>query len=262
MHRLRWILGLTFALSAASISAQDLSVEPQIDRPGGDYTTFRTEDLDVCKRACARDGRCRAYTFNSVDSICYLKDRVPGRHNDSRKVSGVKGGYDDGDSRPGSGGNGGGGGLSEERGVDYRGGDYTDFRARGVDECKAECRQDRRCAAYTFNLNSRTCYLKNRVGDRQRDNDKVSGTRGGGGGYPDHPGRGGRLTQEYGVDYAGNDYSHFRARSADTCSEECRRDRRCAAYTFSQGSGVCYLKDEVGAPRRDSDKVTGIKVDR
>ena len=35
----------------------------------------------------------------------------------------------------------------------------------------------RRCVAYTFAVRSGTCYLKDRIGRRENDRDKVSGTR-------------------------------------------------------------------------------------
>jgi hypothetical protein len=257
--RTLWIVLALAALPLAAV-AQDFSDEPGTDRPGGDYDNFRTTQLTECKSACARDRRCQAYTFNSIESQCYLKDRVPGASRDSRKVSGVKNGYDGG-----GGWSGGGGGRepSEERGIDYPGGDYDDFRAQGLRECKDGCRRDRRCQAYVYNTGSRMCYLKDRVGRREHDGDKVAGTKGGRDdyepGHSGHHGNDGDLTREPGFDYAGRDYTNFRSRSADSCMEECRRDRNCAAYTFSISNGMCYLKDGTGSRRRDPDKITGTK---
>jgi PAN domain len=255
--RTLWIV-LALAAMPLAAMAQDLSEEPGTDRPGGDYDNFRTSQLTECKRACARDRRCQAYTFNSIESLCYLKDRVPGTSRDSRKVSGVKDGHDDG-----GGWSGGGGGreLSEERGIDYRGGDYDNFRAQDLRDCKSGCRRDRRCQAYVYNTGSRMCYLKDRVGSRERDGSKVAGVKGGRGGgdyEPEHHGDG-DLTREPGFDYAGRDYTSFRSRSADSCRDECGRDRKCVAYTFSISNNMCYLKDGAGTRKRDPDKVTGTR---
>lgn len=169
--RTLWMVLAVIVLPLA-IKAQNLSEEPQFDRPGGDYTNFRTTDLRDCKRACATDRRCAAYSFNSVNSVCYLKDQVTKTSRDSRTISGVKEGY--------GGGPGPGGGdrfLSEERGRDYRGGDYTNFRSRGLDGCQDACRHDRRCQAYTFNGRTGVCYLKDRVGNRERNDDTVTGVK-------------------------------------------------------------------------------------
>src|ERR1700704_5203973 len=111
-----------------AVQAQNLSEAPQLDRPGGDYTHFRPTELRDCQRSCTTDRRCAAYSFNSVESTCYLKDQITKTSRDSRTVSGVKEGYRGGpDHGPGDGDH----SLSEERGSDYRGGDYTNFRSRG-----------------------------------------------------------------------------------------------------------------------------------
>ena len=245
------IVGLVLPLAA---SAQNLSEEPQLDRPGGDYTHFRTTDLRDCKRACATDLRCAAYSFNSVESLCYLKDQVTKPSRDSRTISGIKEGF-----RPGPGPGPGGGDryLSEERGSDYRGGDFTNFRARGLGDCQDACRQDRRCQAYTFNGRTGVCYLKDRVGERERNGETVTGRKGRG--DDDRPHGGGEISREPGFDYYGGDYTNFRAPGDESCRDECRRDRRCAAFSFNLRSGMCYLKEEAGPLRRNPDTVTGVK---
>ena len=70
-----------------------------------------------------------------------------------------------------------GGRVSEERGVDFKGGDYSKTATRGLDDCKDQCRRDGRCVAYTYALRSGTCYLKDRTGRREYDEDKVSGVK-------------------------------------------------------------------------------------
>ncbi|MFY9820948.1 MAG: PAN domain-containing protein [Thermoanaerobaculia bacterium] len=257
MAKLCRTLGIVLAMIvlSPSVQAQNVSEEPQLDRPGGDYTNFRTTDLRDCQRACVRDRRCAAYSFNSVNSVCYLKDQVTKTSRDSRTISGVKEGYGGG---PGPG-PGGGGSLSEERGSDYRGGDYTNFRSRGLGDCQDACRRDRRCQAYTFNGRTGVCYLKDRVGDRERNGETVTGRKGRDDEYDRPPHGGGELSREPGFDYYGNDYTNFRAPGDDGCRDECRRDRRCAAYSFNTRTGMCYLKDQAGPLRRNPDTVTGIK---
>jgi len=239
-----------------AVQAQNLSEEPQFDRPGGDYTHFRTTDLRDCKRACATDRRCAAYSFNSVESTCYLKDQITKSSRDSRTISGIKEGYGSGpDHGPGYGDR----SLSEERGSDYRGGDYTNFRSRGLGDCQDACQRDRRCQAYTFNGRTGVCYLKDRVGDRERNGETVTGRKGRGDDDHDRPHGGGDLSREPGFDYYGNDYTNFRVPGDESCRQECRRDRRCAAYSYNTRSGMCYLKDDVGSLRRNPDTVTGVK---
>jgi hypothetical protein len=148
--------------------------------------------------------------------------------------------------------------LAEERGYDYRGGDYSDFRSRGGDSCKAACRRDRRCRSYSYNLRTGTCYLKDRVGSLRRNSDTVTGVKGdeeNGGSYPGRPG----LSEERGWDHRGGDYDELRARGVDDCKEQCREEVRCQAYSYNLRTATCYLKDRVGGLQRNADTVTGSK---
>jgi hypothetical protein len=273
MRKISRALWLTSAFVAVAISApaQDryddrrgrggLSEEYGFDYRGGDYNDFRARSAEACQEECRRDRRCEAYTYNRRSGICYLKDRVGSLNRNRDTVTGTKRGGSGG----GWSGRGGRNGFSEEVGYDYRGGDYDDFRARGVEECQETCGRDRRCAAYTFNRRTGVCYLKDRIGSLERNDATVTGVRGGrpipyepGGGRPPY-GQGRGLSEEWGYDYRGNDYADFRVRGVNECKQRCRDDRRCAAYTFNQRTDVCYLKDRVGTAQRNRDTVTGVK---
>jgi len=157
-----------------------LTEEYGVNRRGADYRNFATDELRVCQNACKGDTRCRAYAYNLNRRVCYLKSQVPAASEDRQVTSGVKQGW--GGSGGGSAGgdyDGGGGGnygqLTEERGLDRRGNDYTDFRARDLYDCQESCRRDDRCRAYTFDTIDRTCWLKDRVNTQQRNRDTVTG---------------------------------------------------------------------------------------
>jgi hypothetical protein len=229
---------------------RDITTEEGYDYRGGDYHSFRADTPRECRRECSRERQCRAYTYNYETEMCYLKDRVNTRQRASDMVTGTKDGNNGGSWRQE---------LTEERGYDYRGGDYRDFSASGVSRCKAECRDDSRCEAYTFNLRTDTCYLKDRVGDYQRNQDTVTGVKSeaGGGGRP----WGADLTEEEGYDYRGGDYASFDAPSVSSCKSSCRRDDRCLAYSYNVRTDTCYLKDRVGNYQRNSETVTGVKED-
>ncbi len=156
----------------------ELTEERGFDRKGDDYNSFRSRGLSDCKRACAREDRCRAYTFDTRAEICYLKSRINSKKYDSRMVTGYKededhhgdDGYDDdggyGDVR-----------LTEERGYDRRGADYRRFDAYSVDRCKRACAEDDRCLAYTFDRRDDRCYLKDEVREAERNRDMVTGRK-------------------------------------------------------------------------------------
>ncbi|HSK79295.1 MAG TPA: PAN domain-containing protein [Thermoanaerobaculia bacterium] len=249
--RLLWIITALAVSIPLAAPAQDVTEERGVNRRGSDYKTFDAYDVRDCIRACERDSRCEAYAYNNLKSICYLKDRVPNAERDGGVTSGVK--------RGSSGGSWGGGGrFSEERGVAYRGEDYSKFLSRGQEACERECRRDNRCVGYTFNLRTDMCFLKDRLGRSERDSDTVSGVKGGssGGGWP---GSGGNLTEEWNLAYRGDDYSDFRSTNLQDCKDACRRDRRCVAYTYNHRSDVCYLKDRLGRAERDDDTISGTK---
>lgn len=241
------VLALVFPLAA---SAQRMPEERGYDHRGGDYDDFRADDVQECRRACERDRRCRAYAFNLRTEVCYLKDEVHARQRNLDTVTGTKERWAEEVDRDRD--------FSEEEGYDYRGGDYDSFRARGARECRRDCSRDRRCVAYSYNLRSETCYLKDRVGSRERRADTVTGVREeGGGGRPWLE----DLTEERGYDYRGGDFRSFRTSGVPRCQDECREERRCVAYTFNLETDTCYLKDRVGSYQRNSDTVTGIKSD-
>jgi hypothetical protein len=60
---------------AGAASARPL--EPDTDRPGGDYHTQSTADARACQALCTRDTRCRAFTFLKSGRTCFLKNNVP-----------------------------------------------------------------------------------------------------------------------------------------------------------------------------------------
>lgn len=150
----------------------DLTEEWDVAYRGVDYTDFRSTDLQSCKDACRRDRRCVGYTYNHRSDVCYLKDRLGRAERDGNTISGAKSGSG---GRPGSG----YGDLSEERGINRPGGDYSTFRLDNVGACKDECRRDNRCRAYAYNTRSRECFLKDREPRSERGTDVVSGVKGG-----------------------------------------------------------------------------------
>jgi CubicO group peptidase (beta-lactamase class C family) len=81
---------------ARAVSAAPAEVEPDTDRPGGDYRSFEMlkPDIALCRRSCALDTRCRAYAFvrggtRSANAKCWLKSEVPPARADTCCTSGV-----------------------------------------------------------------------------------------------------------------------------------------------------------------------------
>lgn len=174
-------LGVSFRAKGANLEPpppppapvpQGMTEEPNVNRRGADYRQFTADGLRLCQESCKGDTRCRAYSYNLNSRTCYLKAQVPGPSSDREVISGVKEGWSGG---PGGDGSGGQARLTEERGLDRRGNDYTDFRVRDLLECQQSCRRDDRCRAYTYDTIERVCWLKDRINSQQRNRDMVTG---------------------------------------------------------------------------------------
>lgn len=77
---------------------------PQPPRPSGQFTVLHGTDLfgadyrrvpgwvsyDRCLGACRRDGRCRAFTYNTKAGACFLKSWVPQSSPFNGAISGIK----------------------------------------------------------------------------------------------------------------------------------------------------------------------------
>jgi len=74
-----------------------VTLEPNTDRPGSDYTDFdlHSPEAELCRAACAYDARCRAFTYvqpgyQGPRPRCWLKSSVPPPGSHACCVSGVK----------------------------------------------------------------------------------------------------------------------------------------------------------------------------
>lgn len=69
---------------------------PGFDLPGDDYRNGLSDpklkgiSLSGCTKLCAQDQRCKAFTFNTQNSVCILKDAVPRRAPFGTAISGIK----------------------------------------------------------------------------------------------------------------------------------------------------------------------------
>ncbi len=87
---------VAFASLAFPAAAQDLTFEPGVDRLGSDYHGFDiAADPQLCRSACAADGRCMAFTYvrpgvQGPSARCYLKNPAPAASPNDCCVSGVR----------------------------------------------------------------------------------------------------------------------------------------------------------------------------
>ena len=46
---------------------------PKADSPGNDYSRIDNFSFEDCRRACANDFQCNAFTYNQAKYVCFLK---------------------------------------------------------------------------------------------------------------------------------------------------------------------------------------------
>jgi hypothetical protein len=170
-EQMRVLLGLWCWLALALIAATPARAQTGFDRPGGDYARFVVPSGDpaVCAARCDRDARCRAWTFSypgtaaiggSDRAMCWLKNAVRPRVENSCCVTGIKGGSVI-ELRPGP----------IENAIDRLGGDYRHFdmpNSPRVETCKEACEGEDRCRAWTYVRPGylgplARCYLKDKI---------------------------------------------------------------------------------------------------
>jgi hypothetical protein len=135
-----------------------------MDRPGGDYFSYQAGGASECSVACATDPRCRAYTFVSMNGMCWKKDTIPAAVSNNCCFSGVKlmGAMEISTDRPGS--------------------DILLFDSALPPSCERACRDDAACMAYTWvkagiQGSTAKCWLKNTRPAKVHSTCCVSGVR-------------------------------------------------------------------------------------
>ena len=91
---------------------RDMDIEAHTDRMGSDYHHETLPHAADCANLCDRQHRCRAFSYNKDQQLCWLKDRIPHAKRDQVSVSGVKRG----------------GGHNRNRNDDYRDDHHDDNR--------------------------------------------------------------------------------------------------------------------------------------
>ena len=170
---------MLFAFSAAVTVTQPALAQANFDRPGGDYQSSPVTSGDPadCALVCERDKRCRAWSFNyptdaAGGAVCWLKNNVPPRTEDTCCVSGVRGA---GVVEPRNG--------AIETSIDRAGGDYRGFELKksdGDEACKAACTGDNKCRAWTYARpgyagKEAHCFLKKEIKPPRRKPGFISG---------------------------------------------------------------------------------------
>jgi hypothetical protein len=147
--------------------------------------------------------------------------------------------------------------LWGQDGVNYPGGDYSNFNAESVAVCKNSCGGQPRCQAWTWvkpgiQGPSGHCWLKSKVPASVPDRCCWSG---------EHTQTlQSEMKPEDRTNRPGSDFKDFVTRPWEMCQSACLRDDKCGAWTYVRPTSHCFLKTGVPNPGPDPNMISGVKV--
>jgi hypothetical protein len=128
------------------------------DSVGNDYSITSATDENVCASICNQDSKCVAMEFNYTNNKCYLKQAVGAVSTSSNGVLSLKT-------------------ISFRTSIDFFGGDYRFFSTNDVYSCSQQCVQEVQCAAFTFNLVTKLCWLKSSAAQQIATSNAIGGKK-------------------------------------------------------------------------------------
>ncbi|UVC11982.1 trypsin-like peptidase domain-containing protein [Rhizobium sp. TH2] len=125
------------------------------DAVGFDYQTIKNVPYYSCKSACANDGQCMAFTYNTHYSMCFLKNDVMAmvRNGDAASAySSAKSSQVIFST------------FTIYRDMDFPGGDYLKLSRATYQTCLFTCVKDNSCRAFAYVRRKNECWLKSQLG--------------------------------------------------------------------------------------------------
>ena len=153
------IISTTLMLAVPALAGENKFVfVPHADSPGNDYLKVDNSSFEECERKCDAQSECNAFTYNQLDSVCFLKlaaNRVTTFHalaNTGVKLSPSV--------RPTASATGSGPSFVILSQVDSPGNDYSRIDHFSFEDCRSSCEADDGCNAFTYNHARGVCFLK------------------------------------------------------------------------------------------------------
>ena len=139
-------------------------------------------------------------------------------------------------------------------GYDAYGNDYRSLENIQLADCKTICEATDDCTAFTFNLKSNVCFLKNAASNLYLTSDAISGVK-----ETSAPSVSFKDNIEVlpGVSSVGVNYNVVSRLDFEGCYLLCERDELCKGFTLR--SGRCELKLRLGRFSKSSKSVSGVK---
>jgi PAN domain len=110
--------------------------------------------VEECERECALNSDCKAFTFNTRHSACFLKSNAARAYTTPGAQSGYKADLEGKILRST---------VTITEQIDLPGGDYRELNRSELRLCADVCENDGKCVAFTYVSNLRRCWLKSSV---------------------------------------------------------------------------------------------------
>lgn len=153
------IISTTLMLAVPALAGENKFVfVPHADSPGNDYLKVDNSSFEECERRCDAQSECNAFTYNQLDSVCFLKlaaNWVTTFHalaNTGVKLSPSV--------RPTASATGSGPSFVILSQVDSPGNDYSRIDHFSFEDCRSSCEANDGCNAFTYNHGRGVCFLK------------------------------------------------------------------------------------------------------
>jgi hypothetical protein len=136
--------------------------------------------------------------------------------------------------------------------TDAPGYDYQQFDPPSLSYCQSRCGAEAKCRAFTYNVEKKVCFLKDKATFLLRPHgDAITGRKTSGGQFLIRRNR----------DAPGHDYERRDPPSLSDCQNLCGADQQCRAFTYNDAKKVCFLKYKSDIRLvRDAGAITGIKT--
>ena len=224
--------------AAGMVSGLPRTSRVGVDVAGAVIATSTTSRADLCEATCARDTRCRAWTWFPFDASCRLKSNRGALLANADVTSGIVD-------------------HDYEQFVDRPGRDYASDPTPGHVACATLCAGDEQCAAWTWDVISGRCWRKRDVPGAVASDRAISGVRRG---------------VEVDTDRTGGDYRSFVLGNntqrrhdlarATRCQAACAREAQCRAWAISERDATetrCYLKSTLTPRSFKQGCLSGVK---
>src|SRR5262249_27839731 len=167
-YRPRWLV--------PSVYEKPVPDDPRVnnyDLVGNDLRRLQEKDMEsfACENACEKEQRCRAYSFDKWNKMCFLKGGADLKRFDAQYMFALREGTQPPPAASAA------KVVERYRGKAFPGYGYQIHQLSDFEGCEARCKADDRCAAFTFKKSAQDCLLYDNPDAYSANDDADSGAK-------------------------------------------------------------------------------------